>query len=193
MRKTPVTLGVLAIIFGAVVALYDGGRLVLTSMSGALNKTLGAAMSSAPRRPGQPDMSVMMERSQTMAKQLMPYTASLMAGMVVFSLVLIFIGVGLYKRKAWARSAAIGWSALGLLYLAVDTVVHMTIILPRTQAMMQEMFASMPNADKVAPMMGAVGGAQTGVILAQELFLAAWPVVLLILLGRRSATSDFVD
>ncbi|MGZ3429945.1 MAG: hypothetical protein ACXVCV_25015, partial [Polyangia bacterium] len=159
MRKTPVTLGVLAIIFGAIVALYDGGRLGLTSMAGSINKTFGAAM---PQTPGQPDPKIMMERAQAVAKQLTPYTASLMAAMVVFSLVLIFIGVGLYKRKSWARSAAIGWSALGLIYLAADTIVQLTIILPRTQAMMQEIFTSMPNADKMAPMMGALGGAQTG-------------------------------
>jgi len=193
MRKTPVTLGVLAIIFGALVALYDGGRLALTAMSGSLNKSFGAAMAGAPRAPGAPDPTIMIERSQAVAKQLQPYTATLLAAMVVFSVALIFIGVGLYKRKSAARSAAIGWSVLALIYLAADAIVHFTIILPRTQALMNEMFTSMTNRDKVAPMMQAVGGAQTGLVMGGELFMAAFPVVLLILCGRRSAAADFVD
>jgi hypothetical protein len=193
MRKTPVTLGVLAIIFGAVVALGDGGRLALTAMSDSLNKKFGAALTSAPRAPGQPDPTVAMERGQALAKQLAPYTMSLMAAMVVFSLVLILIGVGLSKRRSAARSAALGWSVLALVYLVADAIVHFTIILPRTRAMMTEMFASMPNGDKVAPMMQAVGGAQSGVVVLTNLFMAAFPIVLLILLGRRSAAADFVD
>ena len=193
MRKTPVTLGVLAIVFGSVVTLYDGGRLALSGMSGSINKTFASAMASAPRAPGQPDPAVMMERGQALAKQLMPYTMSLMGAMVVLSVALILIGVGLYKRKSAARSAALGWSALGLLFLAADAIVHFNIILPRTQAMMNEMFAAMPNGERVGPMMQVVGGAQTGVVAFQELCLAVFPIVLLILLGRRSASADFVD
>ncbi len=193
MRKTPVTLGVLGIVFGSVVTLYDGARLALSSMAGSLNKTVATAMSSTPRAPGQPDPTVMMDRAQALAKQLMPYTTALMAAMVVFSVALILIGVGLYKRKSAARSAALGWSALALVYLAADAIVHFTVILPRTHAMMNEVFAAMPNADKAAPMMQVVGGAQNGIVGLQEIGLAVFPILLLILLGRRSAAADFVD
>jgi hypothetical protein len=193
MRKTPVTLGVLGIIFGAFVTLYDGGRLALTAMAGSLNKTLGAAMSSTPRAPGAPDPAVMMERSQALAKQLQPYTMSLMAIMVLFSVALILIGIGLYKRRSAARSAALGWSVLGLLYLAADAIVHFTIILPRVRVMLDETFAAMPNGRAMAPMMQVVGGAQSGFVVLGEVCLAVFPIVLIILLGRRSAAGDFVD
>ncbi len=193
MRKTPLTLGVLAIIFGGAVALYDGGRLALTSAAGTLNKTFGAAMANAPRAPGQPDPSIMMAKAETLQKELAPYTMSLLGAMVLFSLVLIAIGIGLYKRKPWARSAAIAWSALGLVFLAADAIVHFSVILPRSQAMMKEMFATMPNADKVAGMMQVVGGAQNGIIVLQEVCLAVFPILLIILCGRRSAAADFVD
>ena len=193
MRKTPVTLGVLAIVFGAVVALYDGGRLALASLADSFNKTFGAAMASAKSQRGQLDSTAMIERAQAVLKDLSPYTMSLLAAMVLFSLVLIAIGVGLCKRMSWARSAAIGWSALGLIYLVADTIVHLTVILPRTQAMMKEMFASMPNGDKASSMaMSVMGGAQDGVIVLQAVCLAAFPVVMLILMGRRSAAGDFV-
>lgn len=193
MRKTPVTLGVLAIVFGSIVALYDGARLGLTALAGSFNKSFAAALANSPRKPGAPDPAVMMAKAEEIQKQLAPYTMSLLAAMVVFSVALIVIGVGLYKRRTWARSAALGWSVLGLLYLAADTIVHLTILLPRAQAAMREMFASMPDAAKLGPMMQVVGGAQSGVVVLMALALAVFPVLLLILLGRRSAAADFVD
>src|SRR3954471_18842135 len=110
MRKTPVTLGVLAIVFGSMVALYDGFRLFLMSAAGSFNKAFSAAMANAPRQPGAPDPTAGMARAEALQKELAPYTMSLMGAMVLFSVVLIIIGVGLYKRRTWARSAAIGWS-----------------------------------------------------------------------------------
>ncbi len=193
MRKTPVTLGVLAIVFGSIVALYDGARLGLTALVGSFNKSFAAALANGPREPGAPDPAVVMTKVEEIQKQLAPYTMTLLAAMVVFSVALIVIGVGLYKRRAWARSAALGWSVLGLLYLAADTIVQLTILLPRTQAAMREMFASMPDAAKTGPIMQVVGGAQSGVVVLMALVLAVFPVLLLILLGRRSAAADFID
>ncbi len=193
MRKTPVTLGVLAIVFGSVLALVDLLRLLAAAVAGSLNKTLGAAMANAPRQPGAPDPTLVMQQAEAIRKAVAPYAMSLLATMVLFSVVLIVVGVGLYKRRTWARSAALGWSALGLLYLAVDVVVHLSIILPKTQAATRELVASLPDADKVGPMMQAMGGAQTGVVVLTALGLAVFPVLLLILLGRRSAAADFVD
>jgi hypothetical protein len=193
MRKTPVTLGVLAIVFGSAVALLDGVRLLIASAAGAINKSFGAAMVNAPRQPGAPDPSVMIAKSEAIQRQLMPYTMSLMAAMVIFSVALIIIGVGLYKRRTWARSGALGWSVLGLLYLAADLLVHFSVILPRTQQLMREMFESMPNADKMGGMAQAMSGAQSGFVVIAAVVLAVFPVLLLALLGRRSAAADFVD
>ena len=193
MRKTPVTLGVLAIIFGSVVALYDGARLLLTSAASSLNKTFATAMANAPRKPGDPDPTVMLERAQSLQKELMPYTTTLMALMVLFSIALIVVGVGMYRRRVWARSAALGWSVLGLLYLAADTIVNLTVVLPKTQTMMRETLASLPNGDKSGAMMQVMGGAQTGVVVLMAVVLAVFPMLLIILVGRRSAANDFVD
>jgi hypothetical protein len=195
MRKTPLTLGVLCIVFGGVTALWKGFGLFLNSMSGSTLKGFGALMAAAPRRPGQPDPAVLMAKSQEMVKQLAPYTNALLAVMLLFSIALIVIGVGLYKRQSWARSAAIGWSVLGLFYVLAEIVVQLTIIQPRTREMMKEMFASIPDgAAAGAAMMQAVGSAQGAIVVVTALlFWTPFPIVLLILCGRRSAAADFVD
>ncbi|MDB4966088.1 MAG: hypothetical protein JWN44_1777 [Myxococcales bacterium] len=192
MRKTPLTLGVLCIVFGGVTALWKGFGLFLNGMSGSTMKGLTALMGAAPRRPGQPDPSVMMAKTEQMVKALAPYTSALLAAMVLFSAALIVIGVGLYKRQSWARSGAIGWSVLALFYVVAEIVVQLTIIQPRTRAMMQEMFSTIPNGG--GAMMQAVGSAQGAIVVVTALlFWAPFPIVLLILCGRRSAAADFVD
>src|SRR6185436_573062 len=105
MRKTPLTLGVLCIVFGSVTALWKGFGLFLNSMSGSTMKGFTSLMAAAPRRPGQPDPAVLL-----------------------FAIALIVIGVGMYKRQMWARTAAIGWSALALVYVLVEIVVQLTVI-----------------------------------------------------------------
>src|SRR5690348_6952329 len=117
MRKTPVTLGVLAIVFGSLVALYSGFNLVIQGFSGSFMSSLGQFAASAPRKPGQPDPSIMFAKLGEAVKSVAPYTTSLLAGKVLFSIALIAIGYGLYKRRRWARSGAIGWSALALVFL----------------------------------------------------------------------------
>jgi hypothetical protein len=194
MRKTPLTLGVLCIVFGGITALWKAFGLFLNGMSGSTMKGFGALMAAAPRRPGQPDPAALMAKSQEIVKQLAPYTSALLGAMVLFSIALIVIGVGMYKRQMWARSAAIGWSALALFYVLVEIVVQLTIIQPRTREMMKEMFASMPDATAGAAMMQAVGSAQGAIVVVTSLlFWAPFPIVLLILCGRRSAAADFVD
>jgi len=61
------------------------------------------------------------------------------------------------------------------------------------RVMLHETFAAMPNGRAMAPMMQVVGGAQSGFVVLGEVCLAVFPIVLIILLGRRSAAGDFVD
>ena len=87
-----------------------------------------------------------------------------------------------------------GWSALGLLFLVAELMVTIGIIQPRVNAAMQEVFHAMPNGDPGAAMMQAMQGSQSAVTVVINLVLyAPFPILLLILCGRRSATADFVD
>jgi hypothetical protein len=194
MRKTPLTLGVLSIIFGALVACYSAFNLAFASMSASFMGSFSQLAASAPRRPGEPDPSVLFARLGEVMKQIQPYLTALTAGKLLFSLALVAIGIGMYKRQRWARTGAIAWAALALVFLAGEIMVNVGIIQPHMNKVMQDMFASMPNGAPAQAMMKAMGGAQSGIaIVGGLLFWAPFPVVLLALCGRRSAAGDFVD
>jgi len=194
MRKTPVTLGVLSMVFGSLVTLYSGFNLVFQSLSGSFMSSIGQLAASAPRKPGQPDPTVMFQKLGEAVKSVAPYTTALMAGKVLFSIALIVIGYGLYKRIRWSRSGAVGWGALALVYLVAELMVTVGIVQPRMNAAVQEVFRSMPNGDSGAAMMQAMQGSQGVITVVFNLvLLAPFPIILLILCGRRSAAADFVD
>ncbi|HEY2745305.1 MAG TPA: hypothetical protein VGL86_11800, partial [Polyangia bacterium] len=171
MRKTPVTLGILSIIFGSLVALYSGFNLVFSSFSGSLMSSMGQMAASAPRRPGQPDPTLMFNKLGEVMKSVMPYTSALMAGKLLFSIALIAIGYGLYKRTRWSRSGAIGWGALALVFLVAELMVTIGVIQPRVNAAMQEVFRAMPSGDPGAAMMQAMQGSQSAVTVVVNLVL----------------------
>jgi hypothetical protein len=193
MRKTPRTLGILAIIFGSLIGLWSLIQLGLTSVSGSLMGNM-AATGGLPHQPGQPDPAVFMAKMQEMMKQLAPYTYGLLTGRFLFSVALVVIGVGLYKQRRWGRSGAIAWGGLALLFLVAEISINVGIIQPRTTALVQQMFAGLPNADQMAPMMNMMKSMQGGAtVFLSLLFYAPFPIVMLALNGRRSAAADFVD
>ncbi len=194
MRKTPVTLGVLSMIFGGLIAAYSGFNLIFSRFSSSFMSGMSQLAASAPRRAGQPDPSLMFAKVGEAMKTIMPYTSALLAGKLLFSIALIAIGYGMYKRMRWARSGAIGWGALALLFLVAELMVTIGVIQPKMNAAMQEVFRSMPHGDPGAAMMQAMQGSQGVVTVVVNLILyAPFPILLLILCGRRSATADFVD
>jgi hypothetical protein len=194
MRKTPVTLGILSMIFGGLVALYSGFNLVFSSFSGSLMSSMGQMAASAPRKPGQPDPTLLFNKMGEVMKTIQPYTQALMGGKVLFSIALIIIGYGLYKRMRWARTGSLAWSGLALLFLVAELIVTIGVIQPRVNAVMHDFFGSLPHGDPGVAMMQAMQGSQSVITVAVNLVLyAPYPILLLILCGRRSAAADFVD
>jgi hypothetical protein len=189
MRKTPTTLGVLSMVFGGLVALYSLVGLAFSTLGASFMNDLASHSKSLPAKPGQPDPTVMFSHMQELNRQLAPYTDALALSKVVFSLALVIIGWGLYKRRRWGRSGAIAWGALALVELAAEAIVRLGYIQPRVEAAMTAAMASLPNP-AAAQMMSTIGA--TGIVLG-VFFYAPFPLVLLALCGRRSAAADFVD
>jgi hypothetical protein len=188
-----VILGVLSMVFGGLVALWNGGRLLFMSLSTSFFGNLGRLAASAPRRPGQPDPTAVLGRMTAVMKELAPYTNAITAGKLLFSVAIIIIGYGLYKRQRWSRSGSVAWGALALLFLAAELLVTIGIIQPRTMAVMHEALASSGDAAGVA-LMQAFGRSQSAITIGVNVLLfAPFPIVLLALCGRRSAAADFVD
>ena len=194
MRKTPVTLGVLSMVFGGLVAAYSAAGIALSSFSGTFLGNLGALARRAPQRPGEPDPAVLFSRIGEMTRELAPYNNALLAGKVLFSLALVAIGYGLYKRQRWGRSGALAWSVLALLYLGAELIVRIGVIQPRMDEMLRHLFSSMPDGALDAAKVQALGNTQGAVAVIMSLvFYAPFPILLLALCGRRSAAADFID
>lgn len=190
MRRTPIILGILSMVFGGLVALWSAAQLGLSIAGPALYGRMGALMKNLPQRPGQPDPQLLMARTAEAMRELAPYNDGLMGGKLALSLALIVIGYGLYKRQRWSRSGALGWSALALLFTLVETIVKVTIILPRTNALMKGLMTSTASAELQQRMLSAQS---TGTVVMLILLFTPFPLVLLALCGRRSASADFTD
>jgi hypothetical protein len=186
----PVVLGVLAMVFGALLGLWEGGSLALSSF-GAQTSEAMLKMAETARRPDQPDPSETFAKATALRRELRPVQDTMAAGKLVLSLALVVIGFGLYRRARWARTAALGWSALGLLFLGGEVWTQLTLIVPRMQRLQLEMLSSqsvqLPGASAFVQATGTIA------VVTLLVFLAPFPVVLLGLLGRPSARADFVD
>src|SRR5947209_6975553 len=141
MRRTPVVLGILSMVFGGLVALYSSVGLATQSLVKDWGQTFGKLGQIGPRRPGQPDPSAALEAIGQVVDQLKPYTYAISGGMVAFSLALILIGWGLYKRQAWSRPASLLWSGLALAFIPFQIYVQTQIVQPRMHEAMMKMFA----------------------------------------------------
>jgi hypothetical protein len=172
MRKTPVVLGVLSIIFGAVVAVYA-----------AVTPFVNSGMTKLVRAGGQ----IQAEATTAAFDAQRGYLQLTTAVYVPMSLALLFIGIGLYRRRVWARRAAIGWSLVGVVWLIVSTVIAIGWMVPQSHAARLAVYA----AHGVRPPFDISTGAQISIVIFAKLFYAPFPVVLLALLGRRSAANDF--
>lgn len=188
MRRTPVTLGVLSMIFGSLVAFFSLVQLGLSAAGPMLTEKV-QQLQEARHDPKAQALKPMLDKEQQTLRELRPYNDGLVGGKLLLSVVLIAVGAGMYKRRRWSRSGALTWSALALLFLVGELLVRITIIQPRTKAIVAEMMAQAPN-----PALRALPDAQgaIAIILLLALF-APYPLVLLALCGRSSAAGDFTD
>jgi len=191
MRKTPVTMGVLAMVFGGVQVLMSGVGLATQPYSKQMMGSMGKAFSGMPRAGGQPDIGPAFERLGRLTEELKPYTYLTGFAMIAFSLALIIVGWMLYKRRAQARSLSIAWAIGALIYLPVQVWVHVKVILPRTQEISKAMLEGIDSASKGFAE-GMMGAQSIGTVIFYLLFYTPFPVLLLLLIGRKSTKDDLL-
>jgi hypothetical protein len=175
MRRTPVVLGVLSIVFGAVQLLYTLFGLVIKSYQRELNQ-LGKALGQGATAPALYD-------ALTQAGEKIKLWGYLHGALyIVAAGALIAVGGGLYRRQRWARPAALVWSAAALGLLAFTLWVQLAITLP----LMQEAVAGLSN-----PLVDLIWQWQKVVIpVVMVVMYTPFPVLLGILMGRPSAARD---
>lgn len=185
MTKTPRILGTLSIVFGALIAFWSP----LTLLIGPLMKRMSSLVATVPHQPGGPDPAISLGASEAMLEAQHGYLVASAIVMTVMSVALIVIGVGLVKRRAWSRKVAIGWSVLALLIVVGQTVASIAWLQPTVMEVQRAYYEA--HAAKLPFQMPPTAAAGTGVLGA--LFNAAFPTVLLALLGRRRAAADFTS
>jgi hypothetical protein len=191
MRKTPVVMGVLAMVFGGVQTLMTGVSLASAPFSKQMMGGMGKAFSNVPRRPGEPDVGNMMEQLAKVTDELKLYTYLTGFGMLAFSIALIVVGYMLYKRRFQARKLTVAWAIGALIYLPIQIWVHTKVILPRTQAVTEQMMKGMDKA--ASDIMQSVSGMQAiGTVIFYVAFYTPFPILLLWLIGRESAKNDLL-
>jgi hypothetical protein len=185
MRKTPRTLGTLSITFGAVVAIFSP----LSLLMGAFVRGMGNLTSALPKQPGMRDPAIDFGAAQAIFEAQGGYMKVNALVMTAMSIALVVIGVGLLKRRRWSRAAALGWSGLALAFLLAQSIAFFTWLQPTMNAVRDAYYQAHdvpppPQLQQAAGSVGAVLG---------WMFYAAYPLVMLVLLGRKSAAEDFVD
>jgi len=191
MRKTPVVMGVLAMVFGGLQVLMTGVSLLSAPFSKQMMGSMGKAFSNLPRKPGDPDVGTMMDQMAKVAEELKLYTYLTGFGMLAFAIALIIVGYLLYKRRAQSRKLTVAWAIAALAYLPIMLWVQVKIIQPRTTEITRQMMESMdPNASGFMQAFSSVQGVATVVMVL--VMYTPFPVLLLWLIGRQSAKNDLL-
>ncbi|MDO8617359.1 MAG: hypothetical protein Q7N87_00465 [Candidatus Uhrbacteria bacterium] len=174
MRKTPVTLGVLSIIFGALTMLSDASNLITSAI------ITSATVRSNTMHALPPSITFQWSRD--------PSPFLILIVHFLLATALLIIGIRLVQRALWARKAAIVWGVTALFYVAISVIVSV-ITLPRIAALWDAFYAS-STPSGYQPGLGIVFA--TSMVIWVALFQIPYPVVLLILLGRKSSVNDFI-
>jgi hypothetical protein len=191
MRKTPVVLGVLSMVFGGVQVLITGLSLVSAPFSKQMIGSMGKAFSGLPHQEGQPDMGDMFAKLAKLTDELKLYTYLTGFAMIAFSITLILVGTLMYKRRMQSRRLSVAWAIAALAYLPVQLWVQVKIILPRTQEVTKAMLAGMKDASTgVYDSISGIQGTMT--VIFYLAFYLPFPLLLLWLMGRSSAKNDLV-
>lgn len=191
MRRTPVVLGILSMVFGGLIAAYSAFGLATQSMVKDWGAAFAKLSALGPPRANQPDPAVLMNGMSQLMSELKPYTLSISIGMMLFSLALVGIGWGLYKRQAWSRGASLMWATAALAFIPFQLYLQTKVIQPKVNELMLRAFA---DSNMPAGFLQNALGMQTGITVVMNiLFYAPFPVILLILMGRASAKNDLLS
>jgi hypothetical protein len=190
MRKTPVVMGVLSMVFGGLQTAMSALTLASQPLSKGMMTDFSKAFSGLPKQEGQPDASAMFEQLGRITEELKVYNYALAGVMVVLSAALIVIGYQLFHRRPWARPLSIGWALTALAYLPISLYIQVKIVLPKTHEVMAQMFAGSGATESL--MQGMSGMTGTITVIGTLALHTPFPILMLILIGRPSAKNDLL-
>src|SRR5579871_3268282 len=147
MRKTPVVLGVLNIVFGSLMAAWGLWSMISLFITDLIFGTFSGFMKMLPRAPGAPDLTAMYGQMHVLVKEMRPYFAVMLAVKVALSMALVWIGWGLYRRRSEMRRLAVWWAFAALACLVGELAFQLAIYVPRALALFDDFYKSMPMGE----------------------------------------------
>ena len=101
MRKTPVVMGVLSMVFGGLQTAISALTVVSQPFSKGMMTDFSKAFSGLPKQEGQPDPGAMFEQLARVTEELKVYNYALQGVMMAMSIALIVVafGFGAFRRR----------------------------------------------------------------------------------------------
>ncbi len=183
MRKTPVVLGVISIIFGAltsVLCLLDPLVTAATERLHAVNERM--------LRHGSELRRVEHEAMRAGFDVMRGYETASTLVYGIMAVALIVVGIGLYRRRPWARRATMAWAIVGLGVALAFCAYAIGWLQPQRVQAELAVYAT-HGITPPAHLNVARWRAITLFGFASQI---AYPIVLMALIGRRSAARDFL-
>lgn len=165
-------LGILSIVFGGVYFLLTTLYTIGTFASMATYQTLIRSASQTPL-PG--SQTYLYQQALLLMQKTITYGMVIYGLEILFSLVLIVIGIGLIRQSMRARKAALLWAIAGLAFIVIRIVVALVFVLPLQTK--YGLYGS-SSANSITYIISFALGA---------LIELPFPIVLLALLGKKSA------
>jgi len=175
----PKVFGVLSIVFASIVLLFSSLGMLATLATSA-----ASSMSNlAPDPEKAAEMKAMM---QPMAKvyQGMGLESAIL---FVMSALLLAIGIGQVRYRAWAQRWSVYWGAAGLVCVGLMVAISMLVIAPAYAEFFDSMAQLKPHGDGAAPMpaMGPMAGMFGGTFAVMSVIVyAPYPALMLLFFTR---------
>lgn len=159
--NSPKVIGLLSIIFGAIVAVFSLLGLGSSSMSMSSIRDLG---------------SELVGPFESYLAALQPWATVITVVMIAMSAGLVFIGIGQRGYRRWARTAAIAWSIAALVVLVGQLAFYYGVTGPALERLVKSISGS-PIADMMSGMSSSMG------LIALVLY-TPYPVIQLVLMRK---------
>jgi hypothetical protein len=173
----PKVFGVLSIIFSSVVLLGSAlgllGTLASSALAGAGNMV--------------PDADKAAELNAMLAPMARVYQGLGLESLILFlmSVLLLAIGIGQLRYRAWARRWSVYWAVAGLACVVLLVVISMVIVSPAYAALLDALSRIKPPNGEQMPQLGALSGMVGGVFAVIAIILyTPYPALMLLFFTR---------
>lgn len=169
--------GVLSIIFSSVVLLGSAlgllGTLASSALAGAGNMV--------------PDADKAAELNAMLAPMARVYQGLGLESLILFlmSVLLLAIGIGQLRYRAWARRWSVYWAVAGLACVVLLVVISMVIVSPAYADLLDALSRIKPPNGEQMPQLGALSGMVGGVFAVIAIILyTPYPALMLLFFTR---------